>query len=534
MNAVIYARYSSDSQREESIEGQLRECTEYAEKNDMTVIEHYIDRAFSARTADRPDFQRMIKDSEKHTFEVIIVWKLDRFARDRYDSAYYKKILRKNGVKVISATERIAEGSVGILVESIIEGYAEFYSAELSEKIRRGQKDNALKGKTNGGGVPLGYRLNAEQRLEINPDTAPVVAEIFERYASGETKKEIADDLNARGIKTKTGKRFVESSFNKMLSNRKYIGEFQYKDVVIPDCVPPIVSEELFETVQQRIAKNHRAPGRFKAKEEYLLTTKLFCGKCESMMVGESGTSKTGAKHYYYKCASAKRKRGCDKKAIKKDYIENLVVEETVKRVFRDDVIAQIADEIMEMQEQPDAALLALKKQLEETNQGIENFLHAIQQGIITDSTKQRLCTLEAEKAELQKAILSEELSKTVFTREKIISYINKFRYGDRSSVEYKRNIIDHFVNAVYLFDDYLILLFNCKGGSKRIPLSTANKTFGSDVDSLSPPENRSSRFGCSGFFIEGDRKAVKKTLRGSVVNDDGIGVRRLARRFFG
>ena len=185
MNAVIYARYSSDSQREESIEGQIRECTEFAEKNDMVVIEHYIDRAFSAKTDDRPDFQRMIKDSEKHKFEIVIVWKLDRFARNRYDSANNKRILRKNGVKVVSATEQIADGSVGILMESILEGYAEFYSAELSEKIRRGQTENALKGKTNGGGVPFGYVLNSEQRLAINPTTAPIVLEIFQRYANG-------------------------------------------------------------------------------------------------------------------------------------------------------------------------------------------------------------------------------------------------------------------------------------------------------------------------------------------------------------
>ncbi|MBR3620819.1 MAG: recombinase family protein, partial [Clostridia bacterium] len=209
MNAVIYARYSSDSQREESIEGQIRECTEFAEKNDMVVIEHYIDRAFSAKTDDRPDFQRMIKDSEKHKYEVVIVWKLDRFARNRYDSANNKRILRKNGVKVVSATEQIAEGSVGILMESILEGYAEFYSAELSEKIRRGQTENALKGKTNGGGVPFGYVLDSEQRLAINPATAPIVLEIFQRYANGETKKEIAADLTGRGIKTKTGNDFV-------------------------------------------------------------------------------------------------------------------------------------------------------------------------------------------------------------------------------------------------------------------------------------------------------------------------------------
>ena len=153
MKAVIYARYSSDNQREESIEGQVRECLEYAERNDITVLCNYIDRAMSARTADRPEFQRMIRDSEKHLFDVVLVWKLDRFSRDRYDSAHYKHILKKNGVKVLSAKENISEGPEGIILESMLEGYAEYYSAELSEKVSRGMTDNVLKGKFNGSAI---------------------------------------------------------------------------------------------------------------------------------------------------------------------------------------------------------------------------------------------------------------------------------------------------------------------------------------------------------------------------------------------
>ena len=186
MNAVIYARYSSDSQREESIEGQLRECTDYAEQNGMAVVGSYIDRALSAKTADRPEFQQMIKDSANGLFEIVLVWKLDRFSRDRYDSAHYKHILKKNGVKVVSAKEHISDGPEGIILESMLEGYAEFYSAELSEKIHRGQKENALKGKNNGGVIPLGYLLDKQtQKLIIDPETAPLVVEIFERYSEG-------------------------------------------------------------------------------------------------------------------------------------------------------------------------------------------------------------------------------------------------------------------------------------------------------------------------------------------------------------
>lgn len=190
MRAVIYARYSSDNQREESIEGQLRECMEFANRAEIDVIGNYIDRALSAKSDNRPEFQRMIKDSYKHAFDCIIVWKLDRFSRNRYDSAHYKALLRKNGVKVISAMESISEGSEGILLESVLEGMAEYYSAELAEKVVRGMKENTLKGINNGGQVTFGYKLNAERKFEPNETTAPIVEEIFTMYADGKTVKQ--------------------------------------------------------------------------------------------------------------------------------------------------------------------------------------------------------------------------------------------------------------------------------------------------------------------------------------------------------
>ena len=211
MTAVIYARYSSDNQREESIEGQIRECTAYAEKNGITVVKHYIDRALSAKTDNRPDFQQMIKDSEKRLFDIVLVWKLDRFARNRYDSAHYKRILKKNGVKVVSVKENISDGPEGIILESMLEGYAEYYSAELSEKIQRGQKENALKCKNNGGNTPLGYVVGTDGVLAVDPLTAPLVTEIFTRYDSGESISEITASLNGRGLKTKKGQGIQKS-----------------------------------------------------------------------------------------------------------------------------------------------------------------------------------------------------------------------------------------------------------------------------------------------------------------------------------
>lgn len=203
MTGIIYARYSSDNQREESIEGQLRECQEFAKKNDITILGTYIDRALSAKTDNRPDFQRMIKDSEKNMFDVVIVWKLDRFARNRYDSAHYKSILKRNGVKVISATEIISQGAEGILLEYLLEGYAEYYSAELSEKVIRGMKENALKCKYNGGTLPIGYIIDENKNFQIDPLVAPIVLEAFNLYDEGHTMKEIVDLLKLKGVRTK-------------------------------------------------------------------------------------------------------------------------------------------------------------------------------------------------------------------------------------------------------------------------------------------------------------------------------------------
>ena len=226
MNAVIYARYSSDNQREESIEGQLRECLSYAEKNNLKIVNHYIDRAFSARTDDRPAFRQMIQESEKKEFSIILVWKLDRFSRDRYDSAYYKHQLKKNGVRVLSATENISEGPEGIILESMLEGMAEYYSAELAVKVRRGQQENALKCRSNGGVLPLGYCVSKDHTFEIVPEKAAIVREIFTRYDNGEALQTIANSLNKQGLRTQKGKEFRVSSLGKILRNRKYTGEY--------------------------------------------------------------------------------------------------------------------------------------------------------------------------------------------------------------------------------------------------------------------------------------------------------------------
>lgn len=179
---VIYARYSSDKQRDESIEGQIRECTEYAQREGILITKIYTDRALSARTDNRPEFLQMIRDSSNQTFNYVIVYQLDRFSRSREDSAKYKGILRRNGVRVLSAKEHITNEPAGIILESMLEGMAEYYSVELSQKVKRGMTENALKGKMNGSAVPLGYDLTESHHLAVNAHEAKAVRLIYSLY----------------------------------------------------------------------------------------------------------------------------------------------------------------------------------------------------------------------------------------------------------------------------------------------------------------------------------------------------------------
>ena len=403
MTGVIYARYSSDNQREESIEGQLRECQAFAKKNHITLLEPYIDRALSAKTDNRPNFLKMIKDSAAKKFDVAIVWKLDRFSRNRFDSAHYKNILRKNGIRVISATEAISEGAEGILLESMLEGMAEYYSAELSEKVVRGLTENALKCKYNGGTLPIGYTIDENQFFQIDPVTAPAVLDAFKKYAKGATMQEITDELNIKGIRTSKGTKISLNTVTRMLHNLRYIGEYQYRDVVVPNGILAIVPTKLFEQVQERAAANKKAPAKHKAES---------------------------------------------------------------------------------------SALPILRKQLAEIEKGTENLINAIQAGILTASTKQRLEQLEAEKSEISVQILKEEISKPTVTKEDIIFYLTKYRKLNMKQLDHRRRLIDSFVNAIYLFDDYLVITFNYKEGTKTITFAEIEEAFGSDLSSLTAPEN--------------------------------------------
>jgi len=505
LTGVIYARYSSDNQREESIEGQLRECNEFAIKNDIQIVGTYIDRALSAKTDNRPDFQRMIKDSAKGMFDTIIVWKLDRFARNRYDSAHYKSILRKNGVKVTSATETISDSAEGVLLESLLEGMAEYYSADLAEKVVRGLTENALKCKYNGGTLPIGYTIDSEQFFQLDPLTAPAVLLAFKSYAEGASMQEVTDQMNIKGIRTKRGGKISVNSVTRMLHNRKYIGEYSYRDIVQPGGIPAIVPQDLFDKVQERMAANKKAPAKHKAEDEYLLTTKLFCGKCGCLMVGESGTSHMKNRvHRYYKCASVKRHKGCDKKTVKKEWIEDITIEFIRKIVFDDNLISLICETAMEVQNRENTTLPLLKKQYGDTLKSIDNLLNAMQQGILTPSTKERMETLEKQKTELSIQIVKEEMMKPTISAEEIEAYFEQLRMLNFKRHDHRRRLIDTFINKIVLFDDGRIF-FGCnfKECSKEMTITELEEAgiLGSDISALTAPSLKALCIKALGIF---------------------------------
>lgn len=472
MKAVIYARYSSSNQREESIEGQLRECHDYARKNDISVIGEYCDKALSGKTDKRPMFQKMIKDSEKGKFDTLILYTIDRFARNRYDSAIYKAKLKRNGVRILYAKQPISTEPEGIILESVLEGYAEYYSENLSRNVKRGLMDNAIKGISTGSKPPLGYMLDKDRKLVIDPVGAKIVREIFEMYADGHSIPEIVAHCNAHGYRTSRGKPFVKNSFVTILRNEKYIGIYKYLDVVKPGGIPQIIDNDLFEKVQNLLSHNFSARARNKAKEDYLLTTKLFCGHCGALMTGETGTSHTGAVHHYYKCNCRKYKKGCNKENEKKVPLEELVVQHTVRRVLTDENIELIATKAMEIIEKDwaDTSYLSgLKDSLRDVDKKISNIMKAIEEGIITSTTKSRLEELENERGNIQKEIYSEELKKPTLTKERIMYWLMSFKNGDIKDEAYRRKIIDTLVNSVYVYDTdgkgrKIVFTFNISG----------------------------------------------------------------------
>ncbi len=327
-----------------------------------------------------------------------------------------------------------------------------------------------------GGTGTIGYKIDEDKFYHLDPLTAPLVLEAFQQYDNGERMVEIVNFLNDKGVRNMQDGKMTHSSVNTMLKNRRYIGELSFRDIVVPDAIPAIVPKDLFDRVQKRMEKNKRAPACGKADEEYLLTTKLYCGKCGALMFGESGVSHTGKMYTYYKCAAAKKKKTCDKKAVRKQWLEDLVVNETMKLVEDDASMNAIIAKVMELQNQESTDLPIYEKQLKETEVGITNMLNAIQMGILTSSTKERLEALEEQRKELQTRIAEERLAKPKVTEEFVRFWLLRFRKLDMTQPEQRQALVDTFINAIYLYDDKVLITFDYKEGTETVAFGEAVK----------------------------------------------------------
>ncbi|MDE6276145.1 MAG: recombinase family protein [Clostridia bacterium] len=463
--AVVYARYSSDSQTEQSIEGQLRVCQQYAQNNDILIVDTYIDRAMTGTNDARPDFQRMIKDSHKRQWDFVIVYKLDRFSRNKYETTIHKHTLRENGVKVLSAMENIPDTPEGIILESLLEGMNQYYSAELSQKVLRGLKESYLKGNFTGGYKVYGYDV-VDHKPVINQEEAEIVKEIFSKFANGHSGKSIADDLIARGIRTKTGHYLDSKKLYKIIANTKYIGKVQHGDTVYTNIYPAIIDETTWQSVQNIRNANKHKPGSKKPKFGFLLSGKLICGDCRTFMVGESGKSKNTDIYKYYTCLSRRRKKmKCELKSAQKEWLENIVIQTTWKLLAENGALDNLIDAIYKKHqtENKESALIkSLEKRRDEALKSSNNLILAIEQGIITEQTKLRLKELEKQISQYDFDIeQAKQRNYSYLTPDKIKAYFNKIICGDINDESVQNHIIKYFVREVILYNDYLVITYN-------------------------------------------------------------------------
>lgn len=470
--AVIYARYSSDKQTEQSIDGQIRECQKFAESKGYSIIGEYIDRALTGKVDKRPDFQRMVKDSAKGLFDYVIVYQLDRFARNRYDSAHYKHILKKNGVKVLSAKENITDDPSGILMETMLEGMAEYYSAELAQKVKRGQYEGFLKGHSSGSNC-YGYDLvqaNPDRNAKtftINKAESEIIRRFFDEYASGVLIKDIVAWCKVNGIKSRYGN-FNYNTIMNMLKNKKYIGTLTFAEHTRENAIPAIVDTDIFNKVQERIEKNKNKPNWFKSKEQFLLSSKAYCGYCGPPITAESGRSGMGVVYRYYKCYNKKKgKAPCEKSQINKAELERAVINATMELLQRNGMIEQIARQVVAYNDetQCNPKLELYTRQLAECEKSITNLLRAIEQGIFGASTQERLLKLESDKADLEWRIDGEKMIVPLkLDYLGTVYWFKQFASGDVVNPDFCERIIDAFVSKVIVWNDRMIIAYNVKG----------------------------------------------------------------------
>ena len=464
--AVIYARFSCSNQTEQSIEGQLRVCHEFAKRNDILIVHEYIDRARSGTNDSRPAFQEMIRDCKKHEWEQVIVYKLDRFSRDKYDTAVHKHTLRENGVVVVSATENLPDTPEKIIFESMLEGMAQYYSAELSQKVKRGLNESYEKGLFTGGYNILGYDI-VNKKCVINEYERPIVVEIFNRYANGFSVPEIAAHLQGDNLTTKTGRPITDKMIYKMLVNAKYNGKTEHQGKVYTNIYPKIIDDELWAKVSaiHKKYKTMKRDNRF--AYGYLLSGKVFCGNCHGPLIGTSSRGCMGVKYRYYSCrAHSRGDIKCPTKNVKKDWLENLVLEATYK-LFSElgimDEIVRLECEMLNNEQSENLEMKVLEERRAILQKELDNLISAVSNGLANDSLMQSISKHEEDIADIDYEIAVERSRKNNrLCPEVVKEYVKSAMIGEISDdIHFKRTIINNHVENVIVYNDRIAITYN-------------------------------------------------------------------------
>ena len=466
ITGVIYARYSSHSQKEESIEQQIEECTAFAVTGGISVVGIYADKAISGRTDRRNEFQRLMRDAEKRKFDVVIAYKSNRISRNMLNALQYESRLDSFGIKTLYAKEEFGNTAAGRFALRTMMNVNQFYSENMAEDIRRGLKDNAAECKVNGS-LPYGYKKGEDGKYAIDEPRAAIVREIFSKVVDDVPYADIIRSLNDRGILTKTRKPFNKNSFNRMLRNERYIGIYEHSGVRVVGGVPAIISEEVFYAVQRKLQEGLNSDGaKRKSNSDYLLTGKLYCGECGSPMVGYAGTSRNGTLHYYYTCKS-RGNDGCTKHNVRRDFIEQFVVDLTRACLSRADVTDWLVSGYIELkkQAQETSDVPVMEEELSSRKKALDNIMKAIEAGIFNETTSARMQELETEIHDLERSIA---LGKAMFEEpvdgERMRFYLEKLRNGTPDNQAYRKELLRTMVKAIRLWDDRIEIEYNFTG----------------------------------------------------------------------
>lgn len=468
--AVAYYRYSSQSQNEASIEQQREHAHLYAKAHGLQIIMEYEDKAVSGTTDNRPNYQRMLTEIIDIKPAALILWKTDRLGRNRYDLAIAKKTIRDAGCQIHYVAEAIPNDSPeATLMEGMLESMAEFYSMQLRQNIIRGMTYNAENALFNGHKI-LGYKKGEDKRYITDEATAPIVQKIFNDYADGKPVQKIVTELNEQGIKTSRENKYTINSLRTILNNKAYTGLYRFGDIVIPDGMPVLVSEELYERVQERFRLNrHKAkPSVDDNAPRYWLTGKLYCGECGATMHGTYGTSKSGSKYYYYDCLNH-QKRKCKLKPFRKEKLEALVLEILDDFLSDSENLASLAVDIAEYYDKmyaDNSYIDSLNSQLKDTEKALGNLVKAIEMGIFSETTQTRLLELETRKKALNEAIETEKVKKKIVKDDHSIKkYFEMYLNADIRDPETRDLVFEYFVDKIFVYADRIVI--TCTYGDK-------------------------------------------------------------------